>query len=358
LDPAPEATVGAASSSPAQVSPVINRLFGKSAPEQKPTRPTIPANWPSIEGLSMDPCLGDPAIHEWHKQLAAGDDERFRSYLMTEPDKIRRDVTLAAVLEAMPARADWIDRWVESEPENPVARLARGTNLVDWAWEARGHYRAKFTAPEQFNQFFARLQAAWTDFELAQSVASEAASAAALMIDAAKGLQLGVERGLELYETVQARLPWHPTAHESIIQLLAPKWSHSTTEMWALARKVTREAPAASPVHGVIADAHIETWIELPKDEGARYWQDRAVRADVIGTAERSVDAAPADRSRPMQRARCSFAFCYARMAEREHLRRQFDAIGPFVGGPLLYTSVPLHQTAEIRRWAYGGPGR
>jgi hypothetical protein len=184
------------------------------------------------------------------------------------------------------------------------------------------------------------------------------ASAAALMIDAAKGLQLGVERGLELYETVQARLPWHPTAHESIIQLLAPKWSHSTTEMWALARKVTREAPAGSPVHGVIADAHIETWIELPKDEGTRYWQDPAVRADIIATAERSVDAAPADRSRAMQRARCSFAFCYARMAEQEHLRRQFDAIGPFVGGPLLYTSKPLHQTAEIRRWAYSGPMR
>jgi hypothetical protein len=328
---------------------VINRLFGKS--NSQPSSSYVP----SIESLTTDPCLGDPAVHEWHKRLSAGDDEAFRVYLMTEPDSVRRDVTLVAVLDALPDRASWLDRWVDKEPENHVARIARGTNLVDWAWEARGHLRAQEVTGEQWNQFFPRLEAAWRDFEAAIAIIPDDGSAYALMIDAAKGLQVGVERGLAIYEAAQSRRPWHPVAHESIIQLLAPKWSRSTVEMWDLARKVTRAAPEGSPVHGVIADAHVEAWIETPEAAKSRYWQNEAVRAEIVEAAARSVESPLADRSRPMMRARSSFAYCFARLNDRERLRRQLDALGPVVGGPFLYSTVALQQAAEVRRWAYAG---
>ena len=330
---------------------MLDRLFGKNRSDRSPRGP-----WPSIESLTADPCLGDPAIHEWHTRLARGDQAGFRSYLMTEPDLDRRDVTLVAVFMAMPAHAPWLDQWVDDEPENPVARLARGRNLIEWAWEARTHLRAEYVSEEQWGQFFPRLEAAWRDLEAAVAMAPEDGSPYALMIDAAKGPQLGVERGLAIYEAAQSRRPWHPVAHESIIQLLAPKWSHSTAEMWHLARTVTREAPAGSPVHAVIADAHVETWLETPEADKARYWQNGAVGAEIIEVAERSVDSPLADRSRSMMRARSAFAYSFARLGDRARLRRQLDALGPVVGGPFLYSTAPLKQAAEVRRWAYEVP--
>jgi hypothetical protein len=311
------------------------------APEQPPT-PVSP-----LEGLSAEPCLGDPAVHAWHTRLANGDHAGFRAYLTAEQDMDRRDVVLRAVFDALPGRAEWADRWVEEEPSNPLPYCVRGVNLTAWAWHARTRAQAHEVSAEQFNHFFARLHPAWRDFETAMSLAPGDGSPYALALDAAKGLELGTERGLSLYRAAQERRPWQPAAHRSIIQLLAPKWSHSSTEMWDLARSVTSSAPAGSPVHAVIADAHVEMFMD---SEDQSYWASSGVRAEVVDAATRSIDLAREDTSFPMVRARSSFVYCFAAVGERARAKREFEILGPVVGGPFLFSGSPIRMAALCRR--------
>jgi hypothetical protein len=322
-------------------------LFGKRPPE--PARPE------PMEGLTTDPCLGDSKVHEWHVRLAHGDDAGFRDYLASEPDRDRRDFTLVAVFDSLPDRAAWADQWVDEEPSNPLAHIVRGVNLVAWAWKARTRLRASEVSPEQFNQFFPRLELAWRDFEAAIGLPPDDGSGYGLSLDAARGLQLGNERALEIYRAAQERRPWQPTAHRSLLQSLAPKWSHSTAEMWDFARSVTQNAPIGSAVHAVIPDAHVETWIETKGPEKDAYWRSPAVRAEIVDAATRSIDIPTADFSLPMMRARSSFAYCFAFVGERERARREFRILGPVVGGPFMFSADPLHMASEFRRWAAKG---
>jgi len=328
---------------------LLGGLFGRRSDDKPPLAKEIKA-----EELSADACLGDPTIHVWHEALLAGDVQKLRAYLATETDLDRRDAVLLAVLDATPANKEWILEWVREEPQSSVAHLARGRDLTDWAWEARSHARAKDVSRDQFNVFFERLRVAWEELEIAGALAPDDGSIPAMQITTAMGLQMGEKRGADLYNAAQLRRPWQPAAHWFMLQYVAPKWSRSPETMWSFARSATEGAPIGSPVHGVIPGAHVETWIELEGAEQSAYWERPEVKAEINAAAAKSIEAAPADQSSLMTAARLRFAYCFARVGERAKARREFELIGPYIGGPFMYSGNPRHMGAAFRNWANG----
>jgi hypothetical protein len=296
--------------------------------------------------LTVDPCLGDAGAREWATRLDRGEDLAFRVYLAGETDTERRDFTLEAVLGATDPTAAWTDRWVAEEPASALAHMVRGRHLVHWAWIARSHLRAQHVEREQFELFLARLNQSWASFERSIELDSDDGSTYALMIDAAKGLQLGLESVTELYNKAQTRRPWQQIAHSSMVQALAKKWGAGSADtMLDFARYVTRSAPEGAGVHVVIPEAHVEAWM----DADDSYWQRREVRDEVMQAAARSIDL-PSFDSPWMTRVRSAFAYCYCRFNDRERARAEFERIGPVVAGPFLYSTTPVELAAMVRR--------
>jgi Domain of unknown function (DUF4034) len=301
----------------------------------------------------VDPCLGHPVARAWLDRLAAGETLPFREFVAREPDLELRDFVLEAILETTHGWAEWIDKWVQDEPTSGLAHMVRGRHLVHIAWQARSHLRAKEVSSEQFNQFFARLDLAWKSFSAALELAPDEGSTYAMMIDAAKGLQLGIGPGMDLYREAQSRRPWQQLAHLSMIQLLAPKWSHTTESMFQFARDASATAPEGSGIHCVIPEAHVEAWLE--SGWGNDYWKLAHVRTEILGAAARSIDSPRLTQSPWLPRIRSSFAYTYCLLDERERARREFELIGPFVAGPFRFAMDPI-KTARGARNSVGAP--
>jgi hypothetical protein len=289
----------------------------------------------------------------WRDRLAAGETVPFREYLAGETDLELRDFVLEAILETTRGWAEWIDEWVRDEPTNGLAHMVRGRHLVHVAWEARGHLRAKEVSSEQFNQFFARLDLAWNSLNTAAELAPDEGSTYTMMIDAAKGLQMGIEQGMELYHAAQSRRPWQQLAHMSMIQLLAPKWSHTTEPMFQFARAASATAPEGAGIHCVVPEAHVEAWLE--SGWGNDYWKLAHVRTEILDAAARSIDSPRLTDSPWLPRIRNSFAYTYCLLQERERARREFDLIGPYVAGPFRFALDPI-KTARGARMSVGAP--
>lgn len=319
---------------------IFKRLAARSIAPPADTGARAPAD------LHQDDHLGDEASRTWATRLTAGEDLAFRAYLATETDTERRDFTIEAVLNATGQHGEWVDRWVQEEPDSALAHMVLGRRLVHWAWLARTHLRAENVSAEQFDRFFERLRHSWRAFERAIELDPDEASIYTLMLDAAKGLQLDVDTKLRLYAAAQSRRPWQQMAHQSVVQGLAPKWIHSSEAMLAFVQRTTETAPRGSAVHGAVAEAHVEMHVDV----GSGHWRTPGVRESVIAAAERSIEAPELVASPWLPRVRSAFAFCFWQLDERERARAQFELLGPLVAGPFTFYSDPLKTAAAARR--------
>src|SRR2546423_13211616 len=82
-------------------------------------------------------------------------------------------------------------------------------------------------------------------------------------LPAIRGLQEGIEVGLECFREVQARHRWSVQGHIQTLQLLTEKWGGSHQAMFGFGRAASASGPAGSPGHRVIADAHVESCLLL-----------------------------------------------------------------------------------------------
>jgi len=283
--------------------------------------------------------------------LRQGNWQAIEQFLLSIADSQLRDFYVSAVAAEVGEDFLWLDEWVKERPGQYLPLLFRGDFKVHWAWRARGGRRAAYVADEQFKVFFARLEMARQDLEAAAALApADEAGAFAFMIPMAMGLQWPKDAVLQIYHEAQRRRPWHQLVHVSMVQVLAPKWSGSLEEMFALARS-TSAAPIGSGASIAIFHAHAEASHESGSPD---YWKDPAILPEVLAAARRTVWAAGAYETPLTLAIHRSLLYCLIRLDDAEHACREFDAVNGRLGYPITYMKDPVAGYAYSYKKANG----
>jgi hypothetical protein len=81
------------------------------------------------------------------------------------------------------------------------------------------------------------------------------------------------------------------TGQARLLQQLCPKWSGSWEAAHGFARECLLNSPEGSLSGGLVAEAHLERWLDLPSagSERTDYLRRPHVHAELVEAAERSV---------------------------------------------------------------------
>lgn len=132
--------------------------------------------------------------------------------------------------------------------------LVRGIHSVKWAWQARG---GGWT-PKHYGLFQSRLIEAEQDLFAAAEARPDDPTPWAWLIYAGKGRGHEKEVLLAHFKEAIRRAPLHRAAHSILCDAITPKWGGSPEKLREFATKASARAPAGSPVHAVVAEAHFE----------------------------------------------------------------------------------------------------
>lgn len=280
---------------------------------------------PSPSTLHFDDDLGDRAAHALRGLIEEGRVADAASWL----GAVRQWDARAFYVDSAsrwPGRPAWLDRWVEASPDVALALLVRGDHAIHWAWAARGNAWEPAAGAEA--TFRERLLLAEDDLQRAAEMDPDDPTGPCLLIRVARGRRLSLAEKFDRFQMLVARDPRHRQGHAEMLRSVTEKWGGSHDLMFQFARSAREDAPAGSPLHTLIVEAHVERWL-LADREGADagYWRLPHVVADVTDAAAAYL-AAPASEPTPLDVIdRSHFAFAFCAMGEWAAARRQFEAM-------------------------------
>jgi hypothetical protein len=208
----------------------------------------------------------------------------------------------------------------------------QGASAVHWAWRARGKGYAETVEEDAWKVFFDRLEFADACLHRAAELDPDDPTPWALMIRAARGLQLEAVAVGERFAGACQRAPQHRLAHSQMLQCLCEKWGGSHERMFHFARAASADAPCGSGLHVLLPEAHIERAIADDRSIGAMkaYFRQPVARNDIRLAADRGCDAPRSSVRRDALRNRNCYACCLWLAGLTEQAATQFIAIGPW----------------------------
>ncbi|WP_157597409.1 hypothetical protein [Streptacidiphilus rugosus] len=299
----------------------IDLTFGD--PELAALRQAVSSgNWPAAEAI-LQPCRdrGDHARLTW---LIGGIEESGGNFLLELP---------------------------RQHPDNPLVRTVSGARHVAWAWEARGRASGAHVSQDQFRIFHERLRTAEEHLYAAIELDPKSAAPWCSLTTSSRGLQHGHDVTRRRFEAGVRRAPHHVALHAQMLQQVCEKWGGSHEEMFAFARNALAEAPPGSAMGLLVAYAHLERWLDLPKGEDAAYIRGAEVRAELKAAAQASVlHPAFAPTESPYV-ALNAFAVAFWLAGERASATEMFRRIGDHpTRFPWAYVGDPARLFAKARQ--------
>ncbi|SCG60770.1 hypothetical protein GA0070619_4253 [Micromonospora zamorensis] len=233
---------------------------GAAYPEVNDLRKALDAaDWPAVQALFAD---RDPALHTLLVREAG--------------DHVGSGAFLHHVYD--------------DDPTDQLAGTLHGTHLICDGWRIRSADRARHVSRSQFDQFHEHLRRAEQVLIDVTARYPDDPSAWTERLAIARGLELGQSEARRRYDRLAHHHPHHLPAQTSLLQQLCPKWSGDWDRMFAFARECARTAPDGAPNAVLIADAHLERWLDIDDDqESADYLAQPAVIDEIAQAAERSV---------------------------------------------------------------------
>jgi hypothetical protein len=280
--------------------------------------------------------MGDPVGQRFKAELAAGRWQEFHDFLDATRDWDSRAFYVYQLTQ-IAGRPGWLDEWRAARPDSPLPLLCSGAHRINWAWEARGSGRANTVGQDAWPLFHGRLVDADRDLSRAAAMDDTDPTPHVRGIWSALGLSLGQAELRRRFGEVVRRQRWSRDAHTSMIQALAAKWFGSNEEMFEFARSASAQAPEGHGVHKVIPLAHLEQWLNLPResadgtDRQRAYFRDEKVGEEIRRAADRSIRSpryaagwyTPGDRN--------VFAMCFWLMQDYDAQLEQMRLIGPHI---------------------------
>ena len=233
------------------------------------------------------------------------------------------------------------------EPTSALAGTLLAWRLIDDGWSIRSGSWARNVSGEQWKGFHEHLHRA--EQLLIEVTARHPGYTSAWIerLHTARGLSLGQAEARRRYEAVIKVAPRFHPAQSIMIQQLCPKWSGSFEAMHGFAVECTKASPPGSVNGALVAEAHIEHWLLVDRDDGGRaavaYLKRSDVQQELLWAAGHSV-LNPA--CRPVVGwvgAHCSFAMAFSLAENYPAAAAHFQAL--YAGGNL----------AEESPWNYLG---
>jgi hypothetical protein len=200
------------------------------------------------------------------------------------------DVSFAAGLLAGVERTEaYLERAVKALPADPLPRTLLAERYIRIGWRVRSGARAERVSRDQFAQFHDWLRKA--ELLLIEVCAEhpEYGPAWTARLLTARGLELGQSEARRRYDRLSDHHPHLLRAQSQLLQQLCPKWSGSWEATHGFARETAAAAPSGSPAGALIAEAHIERWLDLGGAAATEYLRDVAVRNELRDAARMSV---------------------------------------------------------------------
>lgn len=294
--------------------------------------------------------VGDPDALRLHAALSTGRWQETHDFLEGVRDWRLREFYVN-VLAAVKGRPGWIDEWVAARPDSAIPLLFSGWQRINWAWEARGTTWAIAVKDEAWPVYQARLVDA--DRELAKAAAIDESdpTPVARSIWVAMGLELGQAEIRRRFEEASGREHLNQAACYTMIQASSRKWGGSHEAMFEFARWVSAQAPDGSPCHTTVALAHLERWLDLPRQQQAGYFTGGRTTPEVRRAAERSIHSAAYPGGPPSWADRNTFAFCFWLGKDYTAVIDQMRLIGRrLTPGPWYYQGDPIIAYDRARR--------
>lgn len=231
-----------------------------------------------------------------------------------------------------PGVEDFLRGVLARDPDDSAAAVLLGEHLIQRAWTIRTGYRARHVSRDQFDRFHAVLREA--EMVLVDSVAHRPDDPGlwASRLTTARGLELGRSESQRRYDRMAALDPHFLPGQLAMLQNLCPKWSGTWELVFAFARESAAAAPAGSPNHVLIADVHVERWVDMLQDHGAdaarAYLASAAVRDELDEAAQCSVRHPEFRHEYGWDIALSTFAFVFYQAGNLPAAASMFQALG------------------------------
>jgi hypothetical protein len=232
------------------------------------------------------PLAAYPELAAARGALNAGDWSAVERFFGTLTSDLDHTAAVIALVAGVPPAGEFL-RQVCAGSGTPLARVVLAEWLIRRGWKTRTNRGSRDVSRKHFATFFEYVQQA--EQLLSGVTAAEPGNTTAwtLRVITARALELGQPESARRYAEVARVSPHHAIAQRQRIQQLAPKWGGTVEAMHGFARHCRDTAPPGSPSALAVADAHLEHWLHL--GTSPTYLRGRAVRAELIDVAERSV---------------------------------------------------------------------
>jgi hypothetical protein len=301
------------------------------------------------EPVLIDPAAAYPQVGELRAAIARRDWAGTRAVIESAPADARCLLVREGSDVDEPIEG-FLREQLRADPDDSLAGAMLGTHLIGVGWKVRTRARAQQVSREQFATFHGWLRQA--EQVLIDTAARTPAEPAAWVarLTSARGLQLGLAESRRRYDRLRAIDPNNYAGQRQFLQRLCPKWSGS----WELLHGWTREELAAAPpgslAGALVAEAHIEHWLDVPDAEEKAYLSDPAVRTELLEAAGQSIWHADFARPTGWVHAASCFAMMFSLVGDQEAAARTFAQLGDLgSASPWDYLGDPQTVIAERR---------
>lgn len=295
--------------------------------------------------------MGDPAARRVRGALLK-DQWRSAAELLDAPMSPEDRQFFSDCFADFAGRPRWTTEWTAAQPNSASAWLMNGAQAVKWAWEARGRGYASTVGEDAARTFFSRLEVAEESLHRAAALDTSDPTPWSWMLRSAIGLQLDPAEIDRRFKEAVRRAPSHRQAHSARLQSLCAKWFGSHDQMWDFVRQSTAGVGPGSPLHVLVAEAHIEMWFDATTESsqaGRQYFHAPAVR-DSLKRAASQAFGPGQPRTIDCIRNRNYFAFCMWKARQHQDATEHFAAVGNWVSeSPWVFAGKPEAAFAEAQ---------
>lgn len=179
----------------------------------------------------------------------------------------RRSSCVAALAGSALRHPGWLEKWLDSRPDDPDATLLTAGLRVQRAWAVRTGDEADEAgeiSDEQFRVFFSLLEDAVPVLSAATELNPTDPVPWEIALNHARGIQSPREVFDSYWAEAVARSPHHFGCHASALQYLCEKWYGSHTEMFDFAERAANGALPGSLLKALPLLAAIEYEVVSP----------------------------------------------------------------------------------------------
>lgn len=305
----------------------------------------------------LDPAAAYPRITGLRAALDSGDWPACREVLDAADPVERTELTMIAFAE--PGLETFLRGVLDGDPGDGAAAALLGQHLIGDAWRIRTSARTEQVSPERLAAFADGLVTAERLLVDAAARSPRDPAIWTARLITARGLRLGLSEAHRRYSRLAEIDPHHLPGQWQFLQQLCPKSGGDWERAHAFARETADSAAPGSFGPVLVAEAHLEHWLEehtRRPGAGRRYLAAEPVRAELHRAARRSVWHDDFRHTHGWVRVTSTFAMAFALLDDRPAADSLFTALGDLGSvRPWDYLGDPASVMVKYRKRAAGG---